>query len=1055
MLIFDSHGGLLEFENNNNVPTTYTYLEPVSVGLIESSSLFFFEEYWSINSNASTYLKPLPELGHTRSLRFSWLESNLSDKIYLYTIDDNKTTITVVESLIVDLTKDGVYWDNYTNNLPTTYNFDPTFLQINIAITSDIEESINRTLQVYETIDGVERLAYSIIFYGETEGEDDNYKIMVNNFRGQLNISDKDSITAFREIDIEEENIDYSIYNKKRKELLVSGTEIIPYMGSYKGMINALNYFGYYDMRIREYWLNIDNTSSNYGKYAYIDVKAMSDGNINTNIPLLPTDRFRKTSLFGLFWDLNSVVPNEFDQFGIPLVKNVNLFSPEEVIIKIDALIRKLKKDFLPLSAKVVDVVGEGVYFELFHSKIWLADIQTITINREIIIDFHIETPLGSLQRNNSNNLQDFIYDLRSDNAIWNTFSDFNETLSFDQYTIVNHNNSMWVSTIDITPGVFNPSDWIELAGINSLRDITANNPTFSGIPISAFTNQLVAYFSNIRGDQLDYQWPDAEDIDVGCPIILHADLSSITWDDGDSSWDDVYGDLKEAQEYNPTITYQIGDYSRYQGINYIATAITTGAFDSADWLEVQSETYSWNNLDTTDLYEMTWIVTNVEKDFTFKVTGLVNAILDVNDNIIKDSLQTYPLVLPYTGDYTVELQVRNTFNDFVYKRKPTVITINSKVSDFICFSYFLDEILDWNDGDENWDDNGSVWELPSREHNNWDAADLEWDSTNFAKYKNNQPKNKLAYFGYDAYYWDNFPYNDWDELASTTWGMLEEISDANGGFEVIINNDDFTAFNASTNTATIGKSSATVDVTISNYQDLADWYSSIDNEEFKTFTYAPFPSNAPDRMKAFARFSGEYGFYKDWTKQGYYDLNDKGAVSLSGEGWSLIWNCNFTWEDLDEEWDNESPIYHSLPNVINEPGDFIIPPISIYREAFSIFTLVPIFIVPDNSRIPGKTNYHWEIWDHEKGYKLFEIDHPYIIWTFTNEGIYSVSVSCQDSNGNYKKDEKRGWIKVKTKSNVNPFTRAQRMENSITNPPTGIEYSFVIEDTSTPLYVS
>ena len=38
---------------------------------------------------------------------------------------------------------------------------------------------------------------------------------------------------------------------------MIAGEEIFPYVGAYKGLIGALQFFGYQDLRIKEYWLNL------------------------------------------------------------------------------------------------------------------------------------------------------------------------------------------------------------------------------------------------------------------------------------------------------------------------------------------------------------------------------------------------------------------------------------------------------------------------------------------------------------------------------------------------------------------------------------------------------------------------------------------------------------------------------------------------------------------------------------------------------------------------------------------------------------------------------
>ena len=56
--------------------------------------------------------------------------------------------------------------------------------------------------------------------------------------------------------DIEDNAIDYTLFNRKRKEMLTTFREIYDYIGSYKSLINAINYFGYNDLQLYEYYKN-------------------------------------------------------------------------------------------------------------------------------------------------------------------------------------------------------------------------------------------------------------------------------------------------------------------------------------------------------------------------------------------------------------------------------------------------------------------------------------------------------------------------------------------------------------------------------------------------------------------------------------------------------------------------------------------------------------------------------------------------------------------------------------------------------------------------------
>ena len=94
---------------------------------------------------------------------------------------------------------------------------------------------------------------------------------------------------------------------------------------------------------MKEYWKNVDISSPNYLKYRQVDVKDIFTEDASfSDTSLIPSKVYRKTSKFGLFYDIN-VESGEFDSTGLPITEEVFNFSPEEILIKIYALKKKLQ----------------------------------------------------------------------------------------------------------------------------------------------------------------------------------------------------------------------------------------------------------------------------------------------------------------------------------------------------------------------------------------------------------------------------------------------------------------------------------------------------------------------------------------------------------------------------------------------------------------------------------------------------------------------------------------------------------------------------------------
>jgi hypothetical protein len=210
-------------------------------------------------------------------------------------------------------------------------------------------------------------------------------------------------------------------------------------MGSYKGLINAIKFFGYQDLRIKEYWLNLNYNSvrsespiqqnkqfldairaqqtkgysmsyqvgdildnENSGKYRLVQTYGPdADGNyvldVSSEETLIPSRTYKKTSLFGLYYDLNKVT-QDFDEYGYPVVVDAFKFTQEEVLLKIFALKERLKRDYLPLNARIVDITGEGVYFTVYNTRSWTDVMERSDVESGFAFDFYPNPDFGFLE---------------------------------------------------------------------------------------------------------------------------------------------------------------------------------------------------------------------------------------------------------------------------------------------------------------------------------------------------------------------------------------------------------------------------------------------------------------------------------------------------------------------------------------------------------------------------------------------------------------------------------------------------------------------------------
>ena len=325
---------------------------------------------------------------------------NGDDEIFFYTVEYNTDYPTIrkgTELHIVPtdasqaVTPDIIPGGNsrYIREVDTT-ELSEESIQINLGFQSEYEGIfIKNVIIVDETLPYSQKLIAQISYRAESIGEDERLNVLLNNFGQQIGLGEE---AIFRDSDVNESYPDYELLNVKRKELLLEYSNIFPYLGSYKGLVNVVNWFGYPDLRIKEYWLNIDKNDQYFGKYKQTQIPLQlknkgTSGGVAENAALLPNSVYKKTSLFGLYYDVTRE-DGTFDVNGTPNTEDAFIFTNEEVLIKLFSLKKYLKNKFLPLNAQIVDIVGEGIYFERYAINAWKDDVNIFTITPTNTADF-------------------------------------------------------------------------------------------------------------------------------------------------------------------------------------------------------------------------------------------------------------------------------------------------------------------------------------------------------------------------------------------------------------------------------------------------------------------------------------------------------------------------------------------------------------------------------------------------------------------------------------------------------------------------------------------
>jgi len=359
-------------KNSNGVWSGNLYLDEVSVQLYETVNLFILEECKYLGDLVAN--TPVAENPNDSKFIAKWKKDTVVNSkdiiIYGTKLENGKIIVDEKDSLEFDIESNSNITGTDANGIKELSTPNQVALQINIALSSKTGGPHTRYLCIFESINGVETKIAEITVYGEVVEEDERLSILLSNFGATLDVGD---FMLFKTHDISEMSPDFKLLNKKRKELLLELHNIKPFVGTYKAILNAIDFFGYDRITLKEYWLNVDKSAESFGKmYAVPVPNASKRGEmIRKRLKFkVPSSTIKKTSRFSLVYRINET-NGTFDQWDIPNVDEVFDFTPEEVLIKLYGLKNRLQKDFLPLNAKIIDITGEGDYFAQKNLNVW------------------------------------------------------------------------------------------------------------------------------------------------------------------------------------------------------------------------------------------------------------------------------------------------------------------------------------------------------------------------------------------------------------------------------------------------------------------------------------------------------------------------------------------------------------------------------------------------------------------------------------------------------------------------------------------------------------
>ena len=311
--------------------------------------------------------------------------------IFIGNVEIDKVSVGLVETetLIFGTVDNGVFSDILTDNnyelklITNKSDEDIRFIKLNY-VTNEISKShecvLNNTDEQYvnigffpkqegvyeqdiwvclvdktKTEDNIIKIG-QLIVSGEAIGHDERYNALFENF-GVLNPTTYYNV--FKEHNLHEENPDWELINSKSKELFLTYSEIFPYIGTYKALINAVDFLGYDDIYFREWFKILNDESDKEISYRININNKFDDINSRNELDIF----YKKLNKLTMVYKLHQET-GEFDEYNIPVVDYVYDYSITEILTKLIMLKEWLERNIIAVNCKIVDITGEGIVYE-------------------------------------------------------------------------------------------------------------------------------------------------------------------------------------------------------------------------------------------------------------------------------------------------------------------------------------------------------------------------------------------------------------------------------------------------------------------------------------------------------------------------------------------------------------------------------------------------------------------------------------------------------------------------------------------------------------------
>lgn len=385
---FDKNGDALAsvlYDAETQTWTGSIFLPPVSVNLFETQTIYIMEECEDSfsNQNYLTFPKSLSS-DPTQHGLLAYIASDYPEFSF-YEVDYSDANAPILQNMreksaILDYSSGDIWYA--PRSIVQSSNKNNNAFRVDIAFRAKEDGNFEEEVVIEINDNVVARFS----LYCEAIAEDDRVVTHLRNFGHALMAEDE---FIFRQSDIEESMPDYSLLNAKRKEFMLAFPEIERYNVTYYGVYQILYLFGYYDLRIKELWLDSTNQ-----KPFYVDLdkgEKLINSSLFTGGSIDENRHLHKTSFFGLFYDINVETGRLNNVTGLPEIQRNFMYSDQEIVLKLFGLKNWLKMYDIGGVSRCLDIIGELTHFVKLKIRHWDDVHTTIYYDQQTEVTFEAE----------------------------------------------------------------------------------------------------------------------------------------------------------------------------------------------------------------------------------------------------------------------------------------------------------------------------------------------------------------------------------------------------------------------------------------------------------------------------------------------------------------------------------------------------------------------------------------------------------------------------------------------------------------------------------------